>query len=166
MKMNYPKILFITTIALAALLNLKCRDKEDQSMAESKSNAIFKRGELLSSDIITGKAWHKILVDHDSVLTSVVGCEEFEAGSRNIWHSHPGGQILIITDGVGYHQIKGQPIQVLRKGDVVKCQPDVIHWHGASKDSSVTQIYILPNTEKGIVNWFERVTDEQYNNIK
>ena len=47
-----------------------------------------------------------------------------------------------------------------------KCPPGVKHWHGASKDSSVTQIYIVPNTENGIVNWFESVTDEVYDNVK
>jgi quercetin dioxygenase-like cupin family protein len=127
---------------------------------------IFERGELLSSEIITGNAWHKKLVDDDSVFSTVVGVEEFATGSRNIWHSHPGGQILIVTDGIGYHQIKGQPIQIVRKGDVVKCPPGVLHWHGASRDNSVTQIYILPNTAKGIVNWSGRVTDEEYNNLR
>jgi quercetin dioxygenase-like cupin family protein len=138
-------------------------------MSENKlrnQNAIFQKGELLSSEIITGKGWHKLLIGHDSVFTTVIGCEEFEAGSRNIWHSHPGGQIIIVTDGVGYHQVKGKPIEIIRKGDVVKCLPGVIHWHGASRDSSVTQIYIVPNSEKGIVDWFERVSDEEYNHIK
>lgn len=58
---------------------------------------------------------------------------------------------LIITDGVGYHQIKGQPRQTIKKGDVVKCPPNVLHWHGASPDTGLQQIYILPKTEKGIV---------------
>ncbi|RPD44066.1 cupin domain-containing protein [Paracnuella aquatica] len=152
---------FLIAIAATALLNFGCMEKKNES-----NNAIFKKGDLLSSDIITGKSWHNLLVEHDTTFTTVVGNEQFEAGSRNVWHSHPGGQILIITDGVGYHQIKGQPVQVVRKGDVVKCPPDVVHWHGASKDSDVSQIYILPNSEKGIVKWFDKVTDEEYNNIK
>lgn len=152
---------FITAITLIALLNFGCMEKKVES-----SPAIFPKGELLSSDIITGKSWHNLLVEHDTTFSTVVGNEHFEAGSRNIWHSHPGGQILIITEGVGYHQIKGQPAQIVRKGDVVKCPPDVVHWHGASKDSDVIQIYILPNTEKGIVKWFDRVTDEEYNNVE
>jgi quercetin dioxygenase-like cupin family protein len=167
--MSRTTIPFITAIFLISLLNFSCNEKEVKNMAEKKSiipTAIFERGELLSSEIITGKAWHKQRVAHDSVFTTVIGNEEFEAGSRNVWHSHPGGQIIIVTDGVGYHQIKGEPIQVLRKGDVAKCPLNVLHWHGASKDSSVTQIYILPNTEKGIVNWFGRVTDEEYSKTK
>lgn len=167
--MNGKDIRLITATVLMALLNFNCNEKQAKNMSQNipkNQNAIFERGELLSSDIITGKAWHKKLVDHDSIFTTVIGCEEFEAGSRNVWHSHPGGQIIIVTDGVGYHQIKGEPIQILRKGDVAKCPPGILHWHGASKDSSVTQIYILPNTERGIVNWFKRVTDEEYSNVK
>jgi len=149
------------------LLLISCGiDQNNYKMNEQNKDTIFKRGEQLSEDLITGKAWHNKLFEEDSIYTTAVGVEEFEAGSRNVWHSHPSGQILIVLDGVGYHQIKGEPIQIIRKGDVVKCPPNVLHWHGASKDSSVTQIYILPNTEKGLVDWSERVTDEEYKNVK
>jgi len=102
------------------------------------------------------------LVDADSTLTTAVGNVYFEPGARSNWHSHPAGQILIITDGVGYHQIKGQPIEIIKKGSVVKCPPNVRHWHEASADVGLQQLYIVPNTEKGIVNWEEAVTYEQY----
>ena len=59
----------------------------------------------------------------------------FEPGVINAWHTHPGGQILIATDGIGYHQIEGQPVEVLHPGDVVMCPPNVKHWHGASPNS-------------------------------
>ena len=59
----------------------------------------------------------------------------FEPGVINAWHTHPGGQILIATDGIGYHQIEGQPVEVLHPGDVVMCPPDVKHWHGAAPGS-------------------------------
>ncbi|HWJ28335.1 MAG TPA: cupin domain-containing protein, partial [Flavisolibacter sp.] len=144
-------------------LNACTNNKDQEKIKELNQVAIFKRGEELSSDIITGKAWHNKLVDEDATFTTAVGVEDFTPGSRNVWHSHPSGQIIIVLDGVGYHQIKGQPIQMVRKGDIIKCPPGVLHWHGASKDSSVTQLYILPNTEKGLASWSERVTDEQYN---
>ena len=99
----------------------------------------------------------------DSTYTTLVGNVYFEPGARSNWHDHPAGQILIITDGVGYHQIEGQPIEILKKGDVVKCPPNVKHWHGASPDTGLQQMYIVPNTEKGVVNWMEPVTDEVYN---
>ena len=69
---------------------------------------------------------------------------------------------MIITDGVGYHQIEGQPKEIMKKGDVLKCPPNTRHWHGASEDTGVQQMYIVPNTEKGIVEWMEAVTDSVY----
>ncbi|WP_025125487.1 cupin domain-containing protein [Myroides odoratimimus] len=149
----------------AMLVIASCTENKNQDKTtELDKTGIFKRGEQLSADLITGKAWHNKLVDEDSIYATSVGVEEFEIGSRNVWHSHPSGQIIIVLDGVGYHQIKGQPLQVLRKGEVAKCPPGILHWHGASKDSSVTQIYILPNTEKGLADWSNRVMDEEYNN--
>ena len=52
---------------------------------------------------------------------------------------------------------------MIRKGDVVKCPPNVVHWHGASPGSGMTHLYVIPNTEKGIVNWLQAVTDAEYN---
>jgi len=133
---------------------------------KAAKNSIFERGEPLPGDIVTGKAWHNKLFAEDSVYTTAIGVEEFEAGSRNVWHAHPGGQILIVLDGEGYHQMKGGPVQVVKKGDVLTCPPNVLHWHGASKHSGVTQMYILPNTEKGLAEWHQRVTEQEYNEAK
>ena len=69
---------------------------------------------------------------------------------------------MLVTYGVGYHQIKGQPKEVIKKGDVIKCPPNAIHWHGASKDSPMTHVIILPNTERGVVAWMEAVSDDEY----
>ncbi|HEY0679755.1 MAG TPA: hypothetical protein VGD17_15835 [Chitinophagaceae bacterium] len=66
-------------------------------------------------------------------------------------------------DGVGFHQLKGQPKRTIRKGDIVKCPPNVEHWHGASQDTGLQQMYILQKTDKGIVQWLQPVTDEEYN---
>jgi quercetin dioxygenase-like cupin family protein len=104
------------------------------------------------------------LVQNDSVFTTLAGNVEFEAGARSNWHSHPAGQILIITAGKGYHQIEGKPKEIIQKGDVVKCPPNISHWHGASEDNSMSHIYIIPNTKKGIVEWGEPVTDEEFLN--
>jgi len=79
---------------------------------------------------------------------------------------HPSGQILIVTDGVGYYQEKGQPRRTMKKGDVIKCPPNVMHWHGASRDTGLQQMYILPKTENGIVQWLQPVSDGEYNNLK
>ncbi|GAB3490410.1 hypothetical protein GCM10027341_02110 [Spirosoma knui] len=115
------------------------------------------------AETFTGTVWVTSLVANDSTFTTVAGSVKFEPGARSHWHSHPAGQILIVTDGVGYHQIKGEPKQMIRKGEVVRCPPNVIHWHGASPGSSMTHTYILPNTEKGIVKWLQAVTNAEYN---
>jgi len=141
-------------------------EQDAKNQEKNEPQAIFPKGELGPAEKFTGKAWNIGLVPNDSMYNTVVGNVYFEPGARSNWHMHPSGQILIITDGVGYHQIKGQPRQTIRKGDVVKCPPNVLHWHGASPDSGLHQLYILPNTEKGIVDWKEKVTDEEYGNPK
>jgi quercetin dioxygenase-like cupin family protein len=159
------KALLISAIASMALLTTSCM--EDKSENNKKElNAIFPKGEKGPAENFTGNAWAVPLVDNDSIYNMLVGNVYFEPGARSNWHRHPSGQILIITDGVGYQQIKGQPRQTIRKGDVVKCPPNVEHWHGASPDTGMQQMYILPKTEKGIVTWLQKVTDEEYNNSK
>lgn len=130
------------------------------------SKNIFPQGDLASPDYFTGKAWVKMLVPNDPVLNTAVGNVVFEPGARNNWHTHPGGQILIVTHGTGYYQEIGKPIQLLQVGDVVNIHPEVKHWHGASPDSEFTHTAISTNTDKGIVDWLEPVTDEQYNSFQ
>lgn len=129
-------------------------------------NSIFPKGDKAPAEYFTGTAWVKTLVANDDTLTTVISNVVFEPGARNNWHIHPAGQILIGTEGVGYYQEKEKPIQTLHAGDVVKILPGVEHWHGASANSGFTHIAININTEKGIVNWLGKVTDEEYNSIK
>jgi len=154
----------ITAIALCGLLTTGCKEQSDQQAAATAVQSIFPKGDLGPAEYFTGKAWNFGLVPADSTYATLVGNVYFEPGARSNWHIHPPGQILIITDGVGYHQIEGQARQTIRKGDVVKCPPNVRHWHGASPDTGLQQMYLVPNTEKGIVQWMEPVTDEVYNN--
>jgi len=169
MKNNFKSTLLLAIVSIAML---SCNNKNQEKMKTDKNelNEIFPKGEKGSGDLFTGNAYNIGLVDADSTFTTAVGNVYFEPGARSNWHSHPAGQILIITDGVGYHQIEGQPVEIIKKGSVVKCPPNVRHWHGASADIGLQQLYIVPNTEKGIVNWNEAVTDEQYltdiNNVK
>ena len=132
---------------------------------ENKST-ILPKGEKASPDYFTGTAWVKMLVQDDATFNTVIGNVSFEPGARNNWHTHPGGQILLVTEGTGYYQEKGKPIQLLHKGDVVKILPDLEHWHGASPDSEFTHIAISTNTQKGIVVWLQKVTDEEYNSFR
>ena len=135
------------------------------SISENQ-NTIFPKGERAPADYFTGTVWVKMLLPNDPALNCQMANVVFEPGARNNWHTHPGGQILIVTDGIGYYQEKGKPIQLIQKGDVISISPGVEHWHGASHDSEFTHIAVNPNTQKGIVLWLERVTDEEYNNFK
>jgi quercetin dioxygenase-like cupin family protein len=71
--------------------------------------------------------------------------------------------MLLIISGTAYYQERGKPKQILSKGDVAKCLPNINHWHGASPESPVTLIAVNPNIDKGGVQWLEAVTDEVYN---
>ena len=126
-------------------------------------NSIFPKGEKASAEYFTGTAWIRVLVPNDPSLNCQVANVVFEPGARNNWHTHPGGQILVATNGTGYYQEKGKAIQLLHAGDVISIAPGIVHWHGASPGNGFTHIAINPNTQKGIVEWLERVSDEEYN---
>ena len=154
--------LYLPLVTLCtALLLVSCAQNSSDKF--SSDDLLFPKGELGSEKNFTGNAYNFGLVLSDSIYNTLVGNVYFEAGARSNWHTHPGGQILVITDGEGYHQIEGQPRQTMKKGDVVKCPPNTKHWHGATANTSLSQMYIVPNTERGIVTWLEPVTDEQYN---
>ena len=87
---------------------------------------------------------------------------EFQPGARSAWHTHPLGQILIVTDGVGWIQQWGGPVQVIRKGDVVWIPPGIKHWHGATPATAMTHIAVQESLNGVAVNWLEQVTNEQY----
>ncbi|MXV53148.1 cupin domain-containing protein [Pedobacter sp. HMF7647] len=134
--------------------------------AAAQSTAIFPKGELSKTDNHTGDVWLTELNKADSVIDVGIATATFAPGAKLDWHIHPAGQILMITEGTGYYQEKGKPIQVVHKGDVIKCLPGVTHWHGASPKSTFT--YIAAST-KGAINktvWLQRVTDAEYNSVK
>lgn len=84
----------------------------------------------------------------------------FEAGARTNWHIHAARQVLLVTEGVGYTQEWGKPVQKLHAGDIVECPAGVKHWHGAGPDTPMTHIAI--SEVRGKVQWLEPVTDNQY----
>jgi quercetin dioxygenase-like cupin family protein len=86
----------------------------------------------------------------------------FEPGARSAWHTHPAGQILIVTSGLGWVQEWGGPKQEIRPGDVVRIAPGVKHWHGASATTGMTHIAIQEAVDGKNVDWMEQVSDEQY----
>jgi 4-carboxymuconolactone decarboxylase len=112
----------------------------------------------------TGDVWLKELNGTDSIFNNSIAVATFSAGARLDWHKHPGGQILMVTDGEGYYQEKGKPKQIVHKGEVIKCMPNVEHWHGATPTTGVTYMASSP-TQKGKTIWLDKVTNEEYNSI-
>ena len=82
----------------------------------------------------------------------------FGPGSRTKWHSHGGGQIILVEEGVGLNQFKGGPITELHAGETIYCPPGVVHWHGAAPGQGGVQY----NISRGGINWGEEVTDKEY----
>ncbi len=90
------------------------------------------------------------------------GSVTFEPGARTAWHTHPLGQTLIVTAGVGRVQREGGPIEEIRPGDVVWFEPGERNWHGASPTTAMTHIAIQENLDGKVVDWLEHVSDDQY----
>lgn len=164
MKTHYlPIAILLGILSFMMACNTKTEQKQEIMEANNNElNAIFPKGDQGPAEFFTGKAFNYGLLAPDEKFTTAVGNVYFEPGARSNWHSHPAGQILLITDGIGYHQIEGQAIEIIKKGDVVTCPPNVNHWHGASPDVGLQQLYIVPNTEKGIVDWKQAVSDAEY----
>ncbi|WP_221393598.1 cupin domain-containing protein [Dyadobacter sp. NIV53] len=133
--------------------------------AVAQTSPIFPKGEKAANVHHVGDVWLTELSPADSVFSYGTSVAIFDPGARLNWHSHPGGQILIITDGVGYYQEKGKTKQTVKRGDVVKCQPGIEHWHGATPESGVTYIATSP-AQKGKTIWLQKVADAEYNSKK
>ncbi len=86
----------------------------------------------------------------------------FEPGARTNWHTHPLGQTLIVTSGLGWVQLEGQPVQEIRPGDIVWIAPGERHWHGATATTAMSHIAIAESQDGKAVEWMEPVTDEQF----
>ena len=89
----------------------------------------------------------------------------FEPRARSNWHTHPLGRTLVVTSGRGFVQSWGGPIKVIRPGDVVWCPPGEKHWHGASSTTPMTHIAIQEELNGKVVDWMERVSEEQYQHL-
>jgi quercetin dioxygenase-like cupin family protein len=156
--MNRISILIAISITV---FMVSCTNQPDKVMKQN-TETIFQKGEKITNNNFTGTAWLQMLVNNDSIYNTSIGNVTFEPGARTNWHKHPGGQILLVTDGSGYYQEKGKPAQIIQKGDIVKISPNTEHWHGAARDKSLTHIAISPNTDKGSVVWLASVSDEEY----
>lgn len=163
--MNFKNIAILFLIGMISVSCSQQNDSTQTARSESQESTIFARGDKVTNDNFIGTVWLNYLVETDSVHNVNMGAVTFEPGARTNWHSHKGGQILLVTEGKGLYQEKGKPVEIIEKGDVVKCSPDVEHWHGATPTDAMTHIAIGTNTNIGGAVWSKPVTDEEYNAI-
>lgn len=129
---------------------------------------IFPKGEKMPGTIsrfFTGQVWLNMIVGRDNEWNCPIGNVTFEPGCINNWHRHPGGQILLVTEGRGWYQEWGAEAREIKAGDVVTIPSDVKHWHGAAKDSWLVHLSIETNISAGNAEWLEPVSAVDYGRL-
>jgi len=114
------------------------------------------------SEYFTGEATITGMFSREDPSRLTGAIVRFEPGARTAWHSHPLGQTLIVTEGVGWTQVEGGPKYEFEAGDIMWCPPDRKHWHGATPHEAMTHIALQEALDGENVTWMEHVTDEEY----
>lgn len=114
------------------------------------------------SDWFTGSVRVDPLFSPNESRRAAAASVTFEPGARTAWHTHPLGQTLIVTAGLGLAQREGGPVEEIRPGDVVWFEPGERHWHGASPTTGMTHIAIQEQKDGKVVDWLEPVSDTDY----
>ena len=127
---------------------------------------IYRAGTQVSSkgpaDWFSGTVRRDGLFEAEGASNVAGAAVTFEPGARTAWHTHPLGQILIVTFGCGHAQREGGPIELIRPGDVVRFAPGEKHWHGATSTTAMTHFAIQERLEGKFVDWMEKVADADY----
>jgi len=161
--MKSKSILFFasTIILLLACNTIKAQNK---MKTEIPKISYFPTGEENTgyAQYFTGKSWLAQLTTNKDLNVPMANVT-FEPGCRNNWHSHTGGQLLIVVGGEGLYQERGKPARHLKTGDIVEIGPNVEHWHGATANSWFAHLATNGNPKTNENKWLEPVTDEDYN---
>lgn len=132
----------------------------------SAAQQIIRAGEQASlagpDDYFSGRVRIDPLSVANNDINASTAYVTFEPGARSAWHTHPKGQYLVVTSGVGMIQEWGQPRQTIRPGDVIWCPPGIKHWHGASVSSAMTHLAVTGTVDGKNANWMETVSDQEY----
>ncbi|HEY6082484.1 MAG TPA: cupin domain-containing protein [Chitinophagaceae bacterium] len=134
-------------------------------MTTENNSPLFPKGDKLSNEWFNGDAYLKPLLAKDKNNDFALGSVTFEPGARTYWHTHPKGQVLIVTAGEGFYQDKGKPAQRIRKGDVVNIPENVEHWHGATANSKMVHLAITNYQGEVNVTWLKPVTEGEFNAV-
>lgn len=157
-------IICLTTACMLCGCNRNRNNHQNQANMETKTvdqEPVMGLGNPVTENF-TGAAWLQPLSsvpENDCNVYNVT----FAPGTRNNWHSHAVGQILLCTEGEGWYQEKGKEAQRLRSGSVVNIPANTMHWHGATAKSRFTHIGITPKVSENATEWGGAVTDEEYN---
>jgi quercetin dioxygenase-like cupin family protein len=115
------------------------------------------------SEWFTGTVYFDTLATPSTASRLSAATVHFSPGARTAWHTHPNGQTIYVTDGVGLAQRRGGPVEVIRPGDRVFFEPDEDHWHGAAPDRLMTHLAMLEvDKVGGSAAWGDHVTDPEY----
>jgi len=154
-------VLFTATASVIALLAAASANAQALVISRGGSRPV----RPAPAQNFTGSVQVEMLFEAVGPSHASGGTVTFEPGARTAWHSHPRGQILIITAGTGRVQRWGDPIEEVRAGDVVRIPAGQKHWHGASPNASMTHLAISEHRDGSTVQWMEPVSDEQYNGV-
>jgi quercetin dioxygenase-like cupin family protein len=152
--------LAVSTGARLAARPIASRTERNQHMEITRSGSHSSRKG--SEEWFTGSVRIDPLFQAPEPARAGAGHVTFEPGARTAWHTHPLGQTLIITSGLGWVQRDGGPIEEVRPGDVVWFPPGEKHWHGASPTNGMTHIAVQEMLNGKNVDWLEKVSNEQY----
>jgi quercetin dioxygenase-like cupin family protein len=166
MKKITIKLILCTALFFAVAYNNQQpinTEKAKMEKTESKNeNTIFPKGEKAPAENFTGTVYVQMLAPQTENNNFSIASVSFEPSARTNWHTHPAGQTLLVLDGKGLYQERGKSVRTLNKGNVILCNPDIEHWHGASPESGMTHIAITNYQGDSQVNWLKLVTDEEY----
>lgn len=115
-----------------------------------------------NADYFTGVVRIDPLIDAPAPARLFAASVTFEPGARTAWHTHPLGQTLIVTAGLGWAQRDEGPVEEIHPGDVVWFPPGEKHWHGATATTAMTHLAIAEKLDGKSADWLEQVTDDQY----
>jgi 4-carboxymuconolactone decarboxylase len=150
-------------VALTALFGFAAADLRAQDTADIVISTVGTRPPRVGpAENFTGTVLAQTLFDTTAVTRAYGASVSFAAGARTAWHSHPRGQTLIVTSGVGRVQRFGGPAHEIRTGDVVWIPPGVKNWHGASPNQAMTHLAVQEHLNGRVIEWYERVTDAEY----
>jgi quercetin dioxygenase-like cupin family protein len=152
---------FVSYILLAA----GCTTKRDNHMSTENKAQIFSKGDKITNGYFTGEAYLAPLLARDKNNDFVIRHVTFERNARTNWHTHPKGQVLLVTEGQGLYQEKGKAARQIKKGDVINVPENVEHWHGASASTAMSHIAITNFKGDENVVWLQPVSDKEYDEV-